>query len=73
MEFLEIYVPVRESGTNRIIAVAEFYEIHENLRSRLWGMRLQAYAVVGSLALAMIAFVSWVMSKQKRRSLEEAG
>ena len=32
LELLEIYAPVRESGTNRIIAVAEFYEIHENLR-----------------------------------------
>ena len=71
LELLEIYAPVRESGTNRIIAVAEFYEIHENLRSQLWGIRLQAYAVVGSLALAMIACVSWVMSRQKRQSLEK--
>ena len=55
LELLEIYAPVRESGTNRIIAVAEFYEIHEHLRSQLWGIRLQTYAVVGSLAIAMIA------------------
>jgi hypothetical protein len=34
-------------------------------------MRLQAYAVVGLLALAMIACVSWVMNKQKRQSLEK--
>jgi signal transduction histidine kinase len=71
LKLLEIYAPVRESGTNQIIAVAEFYEIHENLRSLLWGMRLQAYAVVGLLALAMIACVSWVMSKQRRQSLEK--
>ena len=71
LELLEIYAPVRESGTNRIIAVAEFYEIHEHLRSQLWGIRLQTYFVVGSLAIAMIACLSWVMSKQKRQSLEK--
>jgi signal transduction histidine kinase len=67
---LEIYAPVRQTGTNRIIAVAEFYEIHESLESQLRDSRLQIRAAVGSLTVAMIAIVSIIMLKQKRKALE---
>jgi signal transduction histidine kinase len=67
---LEIYAPVRENGTNRIIAVAEFYEVHDSLEMELRNSRLQAWAVVGSLTVAMIAVLSLIMLKQKRNALE---
>jgi signal transduction histidine kinase len=69
--FLEIYAPVREIGTNRIIAVAEFYEIRDHLQMELWNMRLQTWAVLGSLTIAMIASLSGIMIKQKRQVLEK--
>ena len=33
---LEMYSPIRETGTGRIIAVAEFYETAEALKSNLF-------------------------------------
>jgi signal transduction histidine kinase len=69
--FLEIYAPVRESGTNRIIAVAEFYEIRDHLQIELRAMRLQTWAVMGSLTITMIALLSGIMIKQKRQVLEK--
>jgi signal transduction histidine kinase len=68
---LEIYAPVRESGTNRIIAVAEFYEVRDELQIQLRKMRLQTWTVMGSLTIAMIASLSGIMIKQKRHALEK--
>jgi signal transduction histidine kinase len=68
---LEIYAPVRESGTNRIIAVAEFYEIRDLLQIELRNERLRTWAVVGSLTVAMIASMSGIIIKQKRQALEK--
>jgi signal transduction histidine kinase len=67
---LEIYAPIRESGTNRIIAVAEFYEIHDNLQAELWTVRLHAWTMFGLLTIAIIASLSYIMIKQKRQMLE---
>jgi signal transduction histidine kinase len=68
---LEIYAPIRESGSNRIIAVAEFYEIHGNLQTELWTTRLHAWTVVGLSTIAIIACLSYIMIKQKRQMLEK--
>ncbi|MEA2847716.1 MAG: hypothetical protein QOG78_2997, partial [Rhodospirillaceae bacterium] len=68
---LEIYAPVRQTGTNQIIAVAEFYEIRNHLQTELRNMRLQTWAVMGSLTVMMIALLSAIMIKQKRQVLEK--
>jgi len=68
---LEIYAPLRETSTNRIIAVAEFYEIRDSLRIQLRNVRLQTWAVIGSLTIAMIAALSGIMVKHKRQALEK--
>jgi signal transduction histidine kinase len=44
---LEMYVPVREPGTDRIIAAAEFYQLPTQIDSEVNGARLGAWAVVG--------------------------
>ncbi len=67
---LEIYAPLRESGTNRIIAVAEFYEIHEALKAALRDIRLQTWAAFSFLTIAIIAIFSGIAIKQKRQGLE---
>jgi len=71
VHLLEIYAPLRESGTNRIIAVAEFYEIRDELWAEVLGIRLQTYAVVGLMAAAMVGLLSRLMSRQKRVALEK--
>src|SRR5262249_34500955 len=71
MHLLEIYAPLRQSGTDRIIAVAEFYEIRDELRAEVLGIRLQTYAVVGMLAVAMVGALARIISRQKRAALEK--
>jgi signal transduction histidine kinase len=44
---LETYVPVRERGTDRVIAVLEFYARIDGLEQELWTARWQSWLVVG--------------------------
>ena len=43
---LEMYVPVREPGTDRIIAAAEFYQLPTEIDTEVNGARLGAWIVV---------------------------
>ena len=52
LPLLEIYSPIREIGTGRVIAVAEFYEIATQLKSDLfWARSMSWAAVAGVMAL----------------------
>ena len=53
---LEMYVPVRERGSDRIIAVAEFYQLPGEIDrqvgdARVWSWAIVAVAIVVSVAL----------------------
>lgn len=48
---LEMYIPVRERGTDRIIAVAEFYQLPDEIDRQVGDARLASWAVV---ALAVV-------------------
>ena len=53
---IEIYLPVRASGTPRIIAVAEFYQLPDDLVAEVTRDRLIAWALVAAAtALAYLA------------------
>jgi signal transduction histidine kinase len=52
---LELYTPVREQGSGRIIAIAEVHEIAPALKNELLRVQLQAWLPVGAIALAIIA------------------
>lgn len=52
-QLLEIYSPVRLRGTNRIIAVAEFYQIADDLAGELSTARRQSWLLVGGATLLM--------------------
>jgi len=52
--YLEIYTPIREHLTGRIIAVAEIHEATEPLERQLWWLRLKSWlARIGVTALIM--------------------
>jgi signal transduction histidine kinase len=52
---LEMYVPVRASGADRIVAIAEFYQQPTELDRELEDARLQTWAVVAAaVALAFL-------------------
>jgi signal transduction histidine kinase len=52
---LEIYIPLRERGSDRIIAVAEFYEKAYDLKADLNRARALSWLVVGAVALSMLS------------------
>jgi signal transduction histidine kinase len=52
---LEVYIPLRERGTDRIIGVAEFYEKAYRLKTELIRARLLSWLVVGAVTLSMLS------------------
>jgi signal transduction histidine kinase len=67
---LEIHAPVRETSTNRIIAVAEFYEQRDLLRTELRNLHAQNAIIFGSLTVAMVVFLSSTMNRQRQQALQ---
>jgi signal transduction histidine kinase len=64
--YLEIYAPIREPGTGRIIAVAEIHETTEPLEQRLWWLRLKSWlARIGATVLIM-ASLFWIVYRGNR-------
>jgi signal transduction histidine kinase len=53
---IEMYVPVHQRGTGRIVAVAEFYQLPEELDREVADARLQTWVFVGVAVLA-----SWLL------------
>jgi signal transduction histidine kinase len=51
---LEIYAPVRQAGTGRIIALVETYEIAVELKHEVWVNQLSAWAAVLAIALTIV-------------------
>lgn len=73
----EVYAPMYEQGTSRIIAVAEFYEDATNLAQQLAAARQQNWLVVGLLTLGMLSLLfcivhhGTVVIREQRQALEE--
>lgn len=63
---LEMYSPIRERHTGRIIAVAEFYEIAENLRRNLFSANFQSWMVVAAVTLAMLGALFGIVFRGSR-------
>ena len=67
---LEIYAPIRDARTNEVIAVAEVYEIAEDLASDLQRASLQTALMLGSIALVMIGSLFHIV-RRGSRTIEE--
>lgn len=63
---LEIYAPVRETGTQRIIGVAEFYQVSDQLASELAWARAETIFGVVCLALLMLGALSGIVRRGSR-------
>lgn len=57
-QLLEIYSPVRAAGSDRIIAVAEFYQNVEDLQGDMNAARRQSWLVVAAAMLVIYALLS---------------
>lgn len=63
---LEVYAPVRETGTQRIIGVAEFYQASDSLASELTWVRAETVLVVLCLALLMLGALAGIVRRGSR-------
>lgn len=53
LPLLEIYSPIRESFSGRIVAVVEFYEVNEQLAQDLFDVRIKSWLAVAAVMLAI--------------------
>ena len=63
---LEMYSPIREANTGRIIAVAEFYETADELMQNLFRARLHSWLVVFGATVLMLAALSGIVMRGSR-------
>jgi signal transduction histidine kinase len=63
---LEIYSPLRENRTGRIIAVAEFYETAAALKQHLFWTKLQSWLVVAAVTLCMLGLLFGIVLRGSR-------
>lgn len=74
---LEIYSPIRETYTGKVIAVAEFYERADQLQADLTSARRESWVVVGLVMLATSFMLLGIVVgggrtiSLQRRSLEQ--
>jgi signal transduction histidine kinase len=68
---LEIYTPVREIGTGRIIALAETYEIAPTLSDDLASARIGSWMIVGAVTLGMLSLQIVIVGKGSRTIREQ--
>jgi signal transduction histidine kinase len=63
LPLLEIYAPLREANTERVIAVAEFYQLADKLSHELSWSRLQSILIVGGLTMLMLGALSGIVRR----------
>jgi signal transduction histidine kinase len=69
LPLLEIYAPIREARTGRVIAVAEFYEVATQLQLDLVRARRLAWATVGA-TVALIAGTLFAIVLRGSRTID---
>jgi signal transduction histidine kinase len=64
--FLEMYSPIRESLTGRIIAVAEFYQEAAMLKSELFQAQFESWALVFLVTIIMLSLLFLIVRRGNR-------
>ena len=67
---IEIYAPVRERNTDRIIAISEFYESGAGVKSELVRAEALTWLVVAGITALMIAALAGIVARGSR-TIEE--
>lgn len=66
LPLLEIYSPIREAWSGRVIAVAEFYENASELKKELFHARLTSWLVVAVVSLSMFGLLFGIVLRGSR-------
>ncbi|AWY44142.1 sensor histidine kinase [Pseudomonas putida] len=59
----EIYAPLRDTGSSKVIAVGEFYEKADSLKLEINRVRQEVWAVVGAATLAMLTLLFFIVRR----------
>jgi signal transduction histidine kinase len=70
---LEVYMPVRAQGTQKVIAVAEFYQDASELQEDLASTRSRTWAMVAAVMLAMYGLLFAIVHAGGRLIRSQAG
>jgi signal transduction histidine kinase len=60
---VEVYAPVRQDGSERVIAVAEFYEYYDALAQDLSMARRQSWLVTGGVGAVLIFALYFIVAR----------
>lgn len=63
---LEVYAPIRQENSDRIIAVAEFYERADQLRRDIFRAKLQAWLIIGGVAATAVSVLFGIVGRASR-------
>lgn len=66
VRLLEVYVPIREENSDRIIAVAEFYERADQLERDIFNAKLESWLIIGGIALCAIFALFGIVGRASR-------
>jgi signal transduction histidine kinase len=66
LPILEIYVPLRARGTDRVVAVGEFYEKATELKLDLKRAQLLSWLVVGGVTVSMLSALFAIVQRGSR-------
>jgi signal transduction histidine kinase len=66
LPMLEVYNPIHSTQTGEVIAVAEFYQIAEELEDDLFSARLMSWVVVASICTAMFGLLFGIVRRGAR-------
>ncbi len=66
LPLLEIYSPIREAWSGRVIAVAEFYEVATELEDNLFHARLDSWLIVAMVCLSMFGMMFGIVARGSR-------
>jgi signal transduction histidine kinase len=62
----EIFAPLREAGTGKIIAVGEFYETAQALQREINSVRKKVWAIVGTATMAMLLLLFFIVRRDDK-------
>lgn len=65
-KYLEIYAPVREQNSGRIIAVAEIHELPEVIQGKLFYVRLYTWLITAGITLLVMASLYGIVYRGSR-------
>ena len=65
-QLLEMYSPVRQAGTDRVIAVAEFYQQVDDLQRDIGAARWRSWLIVGGATLLMYVLLAGFVQRASR-------